>query len=136
MATGTFFNPTNIQAFEKSKLNKNAKGVIGTALNGTSTTLDLTMTDDCIIAGGHTFLAKGAAWGDSVDFQVVHPINGVLAQFINSWYVNPDSTEQSIPPSNYPAKIVAGLILRVVYHSVGATDVGIVINYNLENVLE
>jgi hypothetical protein len=135
MPSNTDFNPLNVSEFEKNKMNKDARGVIGTATAGTSTNLDFILTDDILMAGGHAFLAKGAAWGDKVDFQAVHPIAGVVNQFITGWYLNPDSTQQPLPPSNYPAKIPAGLTLRVVYHSVGATDVEIAVNYNFEKVL-
>lgn len=131
----SLYNPQNIADFEKVKLNKDAKGVSTTVPAGTTVNLDLTLADDCLMAGGTGFLAKGAAPGDTVDFQVVHPVNGVIAQFITDWYVNPDSTEQFVPPSNYPAKIFAGLILRVVYHSTGASDVWIAVNYNKEKIL-
>lgn len=135
MPTNTTYNPVHTDQFEKSKLNKDAKGVLGVAVAGASTQLDLTLTDDVLISGGHGFLAKGAAWGDKVDFQVVHPIAGLVLQFLTGWYVNPDQTQQAIPSSSYPAKLPAGLILRVVYHSVGGTDVDIAVNYNLEKVL-
>lgn len=136
MPTGTRFDPPNSNYFDKTKMNKDAKGVSTTVIAGTTTNLDYTLTDDVLIAGGTNFLAKGAAQGDTVDFQVVHPVLGVLNQFITSWYVNPDKTDQSVPPSNYPAKLFAGLILRVVYHSTGAENVWIAVNYNIEKVLE
>jgi len=134
MASGTTYDPQNITSFEKTKLFKDAKGVSGVAAFGTTTYLDLVLTDDVLMTGG-MFLAQGAAWGDKVDFQVIHPVNGVIAQFITDWYLNPDVTKQEVPGSNYPAKLVAGLTLRVVYHSVGGTDVNIAVNYNREKVL-
>jgi hypothetical protein len=136
MASNTSYNPTNINNFEKEKLNKDAKGVAATIPAGTSASLDLTLTNDSLIAGGTVFLAKGANPGDKVDFQIVHPLAGVISQFISDWYVNPDSTLQAVPTANYPAKIPAGLIMRIVYHSTGTSDVWIVVNYNLEKVLE
>jgi len=134
MASNTTFDPQNTASFEKSKLFKDAKGVIGTATKETTTNLDLVLTDDVLMTGG-VFLAQGAEWGDKVDFQVIHPTAGVVAQFITDWYLNPDSTLQPIPKSSYPAKLAAGLTLRVVYHSVGATDVKVAINYDREKVL-
>lgn len=135
MASNTAFNPPNINEFDKFKMNKDGHGVLGVASHGTSTTLDYTLADDMIIAGGHTFLANGVNWGDYVEFQVVHPIAGVLLQFLSTWYLNPEVIKQEVPPSNYPAKLTAGLILRVVYHSTGSADVPIAVNYNLERVL-
>lgn len=136
MPTQTNFNPANINEFEKTKLNKAAKGVIGVAIAGATSSLDLTLTDDILMSGGNIFLAKGAAWGDKVDFQIVHPVYGVINQFITNWYLNPDSTLQAVPTSSYPAKLPAGITLRVLYSSVGVTDVAIAVNYNCEKVLE
>lgn len=135
MAANTSFNPSNLNEFEKSKLNKDAKGVSATVIAGTTQSIDLLLTDDILMAGGTVLLAKGAAIGDSVHFQVIHPTYGVVNQFITDWYLNPDSTEQAVPPANYPAKLLAGLTLRLVYHSVGETDVWVAVNYNCEKVL-
>jgi hypothetical protein len=135
MPSNTVFNPQNLTDFEKSKLNKDAKGVAATMTAGQSTSLDLTITDDVLMAGGTSVLVRGAAQGDKMDFQVVHPVAGVLVQFVTDWYVNPDSTLQQTPPSNYPAKLLTGLILRIIYHSVGETDVWLAVNYNREKVL-
>jgi len=136
MASNTSFDPANTDSFEKSKMIKDAKGIKATIPFGTSANIDLTLTDDILLAGGTVFLARGAAQGDKVDFQVIHPVYGVVNQFITDWYINPDSTEQTVPAANYPAKLPAGLTLRAVYHSVGASDVWVAINFNLEKVLE
>lgn len=136
MPSGTTYDPTNTSFFDKTKLNKDAKGVQATVTAGTSQNIDLTLTDDCLLAGGTVFLAKGAVAGDKVDFQVVHPVAGVLIQFITDWFVNPDSTAQVVPTVSYPAKAFAGLILRVIYHSTGGANVWVAINYNREKVLE
>jgi hypothetical protein len=136
MPINTKFDPPNLNYFDKTKMNKDARGVSATVTAGTTVSLDYTLADDILLAGGTTFLAKGGAQGDTVDFQVVHPVAGVLNQFISNWYVNPDVTDQTVPPSNYPAKLFSGLILRIVYHSTGASDVWIAVNYNMEKVLE
>lgn len=134
MATGTAYNPQNINEFEKSKLNKDARGVSATITAGTTQDLDLTLSDDVLMSGGAVFLAKGAAQGDYVQFQVLQGTT-IASQFITDWYLNPDVTLQQIPTSNYPAKLVAGLTLRLKYTSTGSTDVWIAVNYNLEKVL-
>jgi hypothetical protein len=135
MPSNTGYDPANIKEFEKSKLNKDAKGIQVIIPAGTNRNIDLLLTDDVLMAGGTIFLAKGAVAGDKVDFQIVHPVYGVVNQFITDWYLNPDSTSQEIPNANYPAKLFAGLTMRVVYHSVGSTDVWVAINYNKEKVL-
>ena len=136
MASNTTFNPSNASEFDKSKINKDAKGVSDTVPYGTSKDIDYTLTDDILMSGGHLLLVKNAVWGDTVDFKVVHPVAGVLLTFLTSWPINPDSTLQFLPLANYPAKMVTGLILRATYNSVGAsTNVSVAIGYNFEKVL-
>jgi hypothetical protein len=135
MATNTAFNPSNNTEFDKSKMNKDAQGFFFTATAGQETTNNQAVTNDYLMTGGAVLLVKGGAWGDKVTFQVVHPIAGVVGQFLTNWPINPDSTLQSLPPANYPAKIFAGLTLRAVYTSVGESDVKVAIGYNLEKVL-
>lgn len=134
MPSNTAYNPQNVNEFEKVKLFKDARGIQGTAAAGQSTNFDLTLTDDVLMAGGAIFLAKGAAQGDKVDFQVLAG-GQVVAPFITNWFLNPDATKQEVPQSMYPAKIFAGMTLRVIYHSVGQNSVWVAINYNLEKVL-
>jgi hypothetical protein len=134
MPTNTNFNPRNINEFEKSKLLKNAIGVSTTAAFGTTTNLDLLLTDDVLVTEG-VLLARNVAQGDKVSFQILMG-EMVLNQFITDWYLNPDSTNQQTPKSSYPAKLPAGLTLRVIYTSVGTEDVWIAVNYNLEKILE
>lgn len=128
------FNPVNVSDFTKDKLNKDCQGIINTIVTvNTATNIDFTLTDDEIIAGGHVFLVKDATWGDYVDFQIVHPTNGVLIQFITNWPINPDVKQQQIPISNYPAKIITGLILRIIYHSTSLVLApSVSIGYNFE----
>lgn len=134
MPTNTLFDPKNLNEFEKSKLNKDAKGVSVTIPAGTTTNLDMTLAHDYLTTGG-SCIVIGAAQGDTVDFQVIHPVYGVVNQFITNWFINPTTSYQEIPTSFYPAKLPTGLILRVVYHSVGLANVWIAVNYDLEKVL-
>lgn len=137
MPSNTTFDPRNILEFEKSKLNKAAQGKKLTVTKGTTTNIDITLTDDCLLAGGSILLAQDVKWGDKVSFQVLSG-STVLIEFITDWYLNPEKTEQPVPSSNYPAKVYAGLTLRIVYTSTaGALDPApdVAINYNLEKVL-
>ncbi len=138
MPTGTAFDPIHVNEFEKTKLNKSSQGVIMTATLGGTANLDLTVSDDYILAGGATVLVQNGFWGDSVDFQVLSG-STLLKQFVTSWFIDPSNVSQQVPQSYYPAKIFAGLTMRVVYHSVGS-GLGIIapsiaVNYNLEKVL-
>lgn len=139
MPQNTKFDPENINFFNKTKLFKDGKGVSGTAIAGQSTNLDLELADDVLMTGG-VFMAQNAAQGDKVDFQVLAPDGQgghvVVAQFIKDWFLDPTVVQQPIPKSAYPAKLVTGLILRVIYHSVGESNVWMAVNYDREKVLE
>lgn len=135
MPSNTKHDPQKKDEFQKGYLNKDAKGVAATCTAGTSTNIDLTLADDTLVSGGG-LIVIGAAQGDTIDFQVVHPTYGVLATYIDDWYINPEVAQQVIPEVTYPAKLVTGLKLRAVYNSVGGTDVWVAINYDKEKVLE
>lgn len=137
MPSNTTFDPRHTIEFDKTKLNKAAQGKKVSINKGTTTNIDLTLTDDMVLAGGSVLLVKDVTWGDKVTFQVLSG-STVIIEFITNWYLNPDKMEQTIPTSNYPAKVVTGLTLRIVYTSVaGVLDPApeLVINYNLEKVL-
>lgn len=150
MPSNTTFDPQNANDFQKSKLRLNGLSVTGTAAHGESTNIDLLMTDDFLLTDGILF-ANNSTWGDKIDFQVVAPTgfsnvnvaggytfteDTVLLQPLTDWIINPQKIDQSGTMANYPAKIYAGLILRVVYHSISnTTDVGVGINYKLHKVL-
>ena len=134
------YNPVSVNDFEKTKLTLNIMGTLGTAAHGTTTNIDFKLTDDNLLTGA-IFQCKDANWGDSVTIQVVdvdgivYPAGSVLAQFVTNWYVVTDDQRQISMDVNYPAKIIAGLYLRVVYKSTGSTDVGVAGNYMLHKVL-
>jgi hypothetical protein len=127
------FNPQNVSEFEKSKVAKDANGVSGTAVAGQTTNIDLVLADDMLITGGF-LLAQNANQGDYCHFKVMAGPT-LAAQFVTNWFIDPSQTKQQTPQSNFPAKIPAGLTLRVSYVNVGATDVWVAINYDLNKVL-
>ncbi len=137
MASNTGYDPKNILDFEKSKLNKNALGISAVLTRGGTTNIDYTLTDDLLLAGGTVVLVRNSDWGDHMTFQILS--GGVVVnQFVTNWYVNPENIAQPIPSANYPAKLFAGLVLRIVYVSTAAgldPTPEIVINYNFEKVL-
>jgi len=131
---GSTFNPISIKDFEKSKLSTANTGIIGTALAGQNTNVDFTLTDDCLMTGLQV-LAKGSIFGDKITLQVVHPVAGVMSEFGTNINV-PEVDEKKIDEkTEYPAKIPAGLIIRLIYTSTGATDVYVAVNYRLHKVL-
>ncbi len=133
MPINTTYDPQNISDFEKSKLNKAAIGFTMMTSPGTQSYLDYTLTDDVLITGS-TLLVQGATIGDNVSFQVLAGPT-VINQFVTTWFIDISAIKQSTPTANYPAKLPAGLTLRVVYNSIGTDPVWIAINYDLNKVL-
>lgn len=135
MPTNTIYNPKNINEFEKEKLNKSAVGQTFTVTKGTTQNLDIAITDDSLVMDS-CILVDGAAKGDNWTMQVVHPIAGVVFQGVTTWLVDWTKLQQPIPKANFPAKVFAGLTLRIVYQSVGTeNDVWVGINLDKDKVL-
>ena len=112
-------------------------GVSGTASNGTTTNINLDLTEERYINGVRLIL-QNHVFGDSVNFEVVDKNNilgygagAVLDRFGADWYVNPDSACQGDILIDYPARVIAGLTIRIVYNSTGAEDVGVKANIYL-----
>lgn len=140
MPSNTTYNPVNVAAFEKSKLYFNAQGVSASCTAGTSTNIDYTLVDDCLLTGLE-IIVDGAKYGDYANLQVIDPtgITGappgtVILQPATNWYVATSYDEQY--DLAYPAKIYTGLTLRIVYTSTGIiTPVFVAINYKLHKIL-
>lgn len=107
------YRPTHKAQFESDKVDFDGKSVAGSAIESQTFNLDLTFSDDYLLTGG-TLLCKGACWGDKVNFQVVHPAYGVVNQFVTEYRLKTDSEQQFNIDLEYPAKIAAGLTLRIV----------------------
>lgn len=141
LTAATEYKPLRNEDFNANSLTFNGKGNTGTAAHGTATNIDMALTEDTVLTGG-TLILKNHCFGDTVDQQVVDkdgivaPPGTVLRQFITSWNVADDVQIQGgIVAPGYPAKIISGLYLRLVYHSTCGTDVSVAINYLLHKVL-
>jgi hypothetical protein len=86
-------------------------------LNG-DTTLDISFPEEREIQGA-LLECRDFTDGDYVSMYAVHPVAGVLIQWANNVYVSPDGQLQ------YDAEdaktVPAGIILRIVYHSVATS---------------
>ena len=141
MPTGTTFKPLSASEFTADKLNFAGHGVLASAAPGVATNIDLVMTDDCL-AQGVQMLTSGSAFGDYVHMQVVDASGAftgapgtVLNQFGTNWYMRGDSQFQLNKDMLYPAKVLAGMTMRIVYVSTGLTPVQVAVNYSLHKVL-
>lgn len=129
------YNPTNVLQYEKQKLNKDADSVFATVTAGQTLNIDYQFTDDCLMLTSG-LLIKDSAQGDYWKLQIVHPQYGVVFEPVHKWGVDFTKCEQSIPKANFPAKIFAGLIMRLVYISTGTQDVWICLNIDKDKILE
>ena len=139
MPSGTTYHPYRSNELDANKVISAAQGVSTNFIANTSSNLDLTMTDDCLLTG-LVFFTVNANNGDFANLQVVdttgitgYPAGTVLAQFATNWYVNP--SQQLAMDIQYPAKIIAGLTLRMVYTNTGSSPVFSAINYKLHKCL-
>lgn len=139
MPSNTTLAPNSLALFTSDGVHFDGLSASGTATAGTTTHVDLKLTDDMLLTGG-LLLAKGCVFGDSVVAQVVDVDNVlgygagvVLNQFV-SWILpdSPAAIELTVP---YPSKIFAGLYIRIAYTSTGVVDVLVAINYMTHKVM-
>lgn len=114
MPSNTTYNPEKVSDFTKSNISFLGQSVSGTANMSENKNSDITLTDDFLLTGG-MLIVKNGSMGDRVSLQVVHPVMGVLNEFVKQWVVVEDSQKQFDLSLDYPAKIPAGLILRCNY---------------------
>lgn len=135
-------NGNNVQRFVLDRIKmsafsdpegKRARFTGGFKMNipaGETVTQDYLITEDRFVTGAK-YWVEGSNFGDKVDFDVIHPVYGIsLDKFIANWYVW-DGSEQL---DTYPAKLVAGLILRVTYYNTGVDDAKFIVNMFLHKV--
>lgn len=138
---GSKYAPTGADQYGSKDLNTSLQGCLFTASPGVETLHDYLISDDHLVDGA-VLIAIGAALGDYITCQVVDKDNVigygagvVLGQYVTNWYMNPAVSVQLNFKSSYPAKIFGGLYLRIKYHSVGASNVEVIINYILHKIL-
>lgn len=129
--------PTSVRSMfdmTADKVKFRGKGFAFTATAGANTVGDFLVTENRLLDGTQILL-KNHVFGDSVTFQVIDVdnilglgANTVLDQFADSWYVCEDRQDQGRVRMPYSAELYAGLYIRVIYHSVGTTDVNVKIN--------
>ncbi len=97
------------------------QGHISGALSEGSNNIDYQVTETFYL-NGVRLLVKDGSFGDYVNFQVVDKdnllglgSNVVLSEFGKKWYIASDSEFQEDVIVSYPAKVNAGLYIRLVY---------------------
>lgn len=124
----------NIFQMDADKVKFRGTGFAFTATAGTATTYDYKLLESRLIDGTQLLL-KDQEFGDYVDFKVVDVDNilgygagTVLDTFGDTWYVTSDRQDQGKVRMVYSAELLAGLYIRLVYHSTGATNVKVKLN--------
>lgn len=130
-----------LSQFDSTNVNAASRGTIATIPAGSTTNIDIKLLDDSFLTGG-VLRAKGATFGDYATFQVVDVDNvlesgygAILGEYVTNWYMRSDSQEQVNENTHYPAKIKANLYLRLIYVSIGVTNVDVAIMYRLHKAL-
>ena len=122
------YDPPSMSSIEKTKVNFNGQKVFASVPFGTTQDIDLTVSDDHLMTGAQLLLT-GNCDMDEIQFKVVSG-STVVTQFIE-WYASTFSKDMI-----YPAKVPAGLKLRVTYKNTCASgSVTVKINYFLHKVL-
>lgn len=126
---GSTYNPTNVADFEKSKLVFNGQKATAICDPGGVAHADLTVSDDYLLTGS-SIVFVNALPKDNVKFQILSADKStILNQFID-WYAK--DFDKVLP---YPAKIYAGLTIRIEYTSFGTQPVEIYVNHDLHKVM-
>lgn len=113
----------------------NGQGVHAICLAAETKPIDLVLTDLHFLTGGE-LIVRGAKIGDKISLQVVHPVAGVLKQFVTHFRMCTDEENQSGFNLPYTAKLPAGLIIRAIYEATGEVgERSISINYMLHRVI-
>lgn len=137
MPSGTTYKPWRSSDLEANKVNANAQGVTGTVPFGSNNiNIDFILTDDCLITGV-VFFTNNSNYGDTVNMQIVDtsgiiaPAGTVLLQVATNWNICPNNVIDV--DFQYPAKIISGLTIRIVYNSagVGIGSTSAYVNYKL-----
>lgn len=136
MPINTLYNPEKTSDFVKSKLKFSGQSISSVAQTGETINADLSLSEDYLLTGG-VLIVKEAKISDRVSLQVVHPVYGVVNEFVTDYGMSEDQQVQFSLQLVYPAKLFAGLKIRCKY--IASSDAGtrtFILNLLLHKVLE
>lgn len=116
MPTNTQYSPQKTSEFVKDNLQFSGQSIYFECDPSTENSGDFYLADDYLITGGRLFVENGNLQ-DKIYMQVVHPLAGVVSEFISGFRIASDTTLQLDLQLEYPAKLFAGLTLRCKYIS-------------------
>lgn len=132
--TGSTYTCSRWADLQSQYVKPNALGIVGTATAGQITTKDYTLTDDIFIRGIEV-LVNGSAFGDSITIQVLDTNNlmgygagAVVSTPVTAWNVS-NTLNIFEYESIVPQKGLATFTVRIIYTSVGLTEVSFGINF-------
>ncbi len=130
----TFPNLRRISELDADKAKWLVQGTVGTVSAGQTGNVDWRMPEDRWVSGGEV-VCKDHAFGDTCSIQVVDKDNIlgygaglVLDTFVKDLRIVEDAQAQGRWECPYMAAVPGGLYVRIVYTSIGATDVSIGMN--------
>lgn len=113
MPTNTEFNPRKNSDFNKDDMEFNGSSIYFSCEPSATSYGEINLSDDHIVNGG-TLIVEGGDIEDRVSFQIVHPLAGVIKQFVTDYGVASDKFEMNLE-IGYPSKVPAGLKIRISY---------------------
>jgi hypothetical protein len=143
--TGSTLNIGKTEDLNRQNSLLDCQGVQTTIAVGTTGNLDYELTDDCYLTGIF-FQTQNSNFSDTAALQVIDTTGiysgtpgTVLGQFATNWVVGASSTGGNTVflEAVYPAKIYAGMTLRIIYTSTGtgSGNVNVGANYLLHKCL-
>lgn len=135
MATNTTFNPKTLNEFTKDHLEFAGQSIYFEASPSATTEQDFVFVDDMLMTGGELLVENGSI-EDQVFVQIVHPIYGVVKEFVTAYRVAADSIRQISLQIQYPSKLQAGLSVRCRYVASSGLVRKVALNLFLHRILE
>lgn len=141
------FDPPTIGSYNKNLMAVSWQSASATVQAGQTANIDYLVTQDMMFSGLQ-ILSKNTNFGDSVTLQIICvsgtlangmticPPNSVLNQFGTNIGIPDDKTLKCDVTSEFPAKLLGGLTIRVIYTSTGGADVPVIVNHKLATVLK
>lgn len=126
-----------IQVLGKDSLFLSPRALKFTATHGQTTIHDKVLDMELVLRGGVLY-CENAALGDNLKLQIIDKDNvlglggsseepTILGEYVKEWYVMPGIKNELVDVSISQA-LPAGLYVRVIYESVGETDVVAILN--------
>lgn len=126
---------TSVKQFTSDNVKLRGQSSYGEAVANDTKNIDFDLSFTACLTGAQ-LIVKGGKIEDKISLQIVHPLAGVLSEFITDWFISEDSQRQFMLDIPFPANLPSGLKIRAVYKATeeeGTRD--ILINWHLYEVI-